>query len=54
MEEGRHKELVVKALAEQADGMYVNYFMFVMPVSIVKQVPLRVWPVRNPTGVSSV
>ena len=27
------KELVVKTLAERADGMYVNYFMFVMPVS---------------------
>ena len=27
------KELVVKTLAERADGMYVNYFMFVMSVS---------------------
>jgi len=27
------KELVVKRLAERADGMYVNYFMFVMPFS---------------------
>ena len=27
------KELVVKTLAERADGMYVNYFMLVMPVS---------------------
>jgi hypothetical protein len=27
------KELVVKRLAERADGMYVNYFVFAMPVS---------------------
>jgi hypothetical protein len=26
------KELVVKTLAERADGMYVNYFMFIMGV----------------------
>jgi hypothetical protein len=26
------KELVVETLAERADGMYVNYFTFVMPV----------------------
>jgi hypothetical protein len=48
------KELVVKTLAEGADGMYVNYFMFVMPASIVKQVPLGVLPAGNPTGLSSV
>jgi hypothetical protein len=48
------KKLVVKTLAERADGMYVNYFIFVMPVSIVKQVPLGVLPVGNPTGLSSV
>jgi hypothetical protein len=27
------KELVIKTLAERADGMYVNYVMFVVPVS---------------------
>ena len=27
------KELVVKTLAERADGMYVNYFIFTIPVS---------------------
>ena len=48
------KELVVKTLAERADGMYVNYFMFVMPFLIVKQVPLGVLPVGNPSGLSSV
>jgi hypothetical protein len=48
------KELVVKTLAGRADGMYVNYFMFVIPVSIVKQVPLGVLPVGSPTGLSSV
>ena len=48
------KELVVKTLAERADGMYVNCFMFVIPVSTVKQVPLGVLPVGSPTGLSSV
>src|SRR5712672_535352 len=48
------KELVVKTLAERADGMYVNYFMFFMRVLIVKQVPLGVLPVGNPTGLPSV
>jgi hypothetical protein len=48
------KELVFKTLAERADGMYVNDIMIVMPVLIVKQVPLGVLPVENPTGVSSV
>jgi hypothetical protein len=48
------KELVVKTLTERADGMYVNYFMFVMPVSIVKQVLLGVLPVGNPMGLSTV
>jgi hypothetical protein len=48
------KELVVKTLAEQADGMYVNYSMFVMRVLIVKQVPLGVLPVRSATGLSSI
>ena len=48
------KELVVKTLAERADGMYVNFLMFDIPVSIVKQVPLGVLPVGSPTGLSSV
>jgi hypothetical protein len=48
------KELVFKTLAERADGMYANDIMIVMPVLIVKQVPLGVLPVENPTGVSSV
>jgi len=48
------KELVVKTLAERANGMYVNYFMFVVPVLIVKQVPLGILPVGNPTRLSSV
>jgi hypothetical protein len=48
------KKLVVKTLAERADEMYVNNFIFVVPVSIVKQVPLGVLPVGNPTGLSSV
>ena len=48
------KELVVKTLTERADGMYVNYLMFVMPFSIVKQVPLGVLPARSLTGLSSV
>jgi hypothetical protein len=49
-----NKELVVKTLAERANGMYVDCFVFVMPVSIIKQVPLGVLPVGNPTGLSSV
>jgi hypothetical protein len=49
-----NKELVVKTLAERANGMYVDYFVFVMPVSMVKQVPLGVLPAGNPTGLSSV
>ena len=49
------KELVVKILAERADGMCVNLLdMFVMRVSFVKQVPLGVLPARNPTGLSSI
>ena len=48
------KELVVKTLAERADGMYVNFLMFDIPVSIVKQVPLGVLPVGSLTGLSSV
>jgi hypothetical protein len=48
------KELVVETLAEGADGMYVNYFLFVMPASTVKQVPLGVLSAGNPTGLSSV
>jgi len=39
-------------LAERADGMYV--IIFVMLVSIVKQVSLGVLPVGSPTGLSSV
>jgi hypothetical protein len=30
------KEIVVKMLAERADGMYVSHFMFVIPFQIVK------------------
>ena len=30
------KEIVVKTLSEQADGMYVNHFMFVILFQIVK------------------
>jgi hypothetical protein len=48
------KELVVKMLAERAGGMYVNYFVFVCLFPIIKQVPLGVLPVGNPTGLSSV
>jgi ankyrin repeat domain-containing protein 50 len=48
------KELVVRTLAERADGMYVTCFMFLMPVSIIKQVPLGVLPVGNPTGLSPI
>src|SRR5882762_1602810 len=39
------KELVVKTLAERADGMYVNFLLFFMRILIVKQVPLGVLPV---------
>ena len=49
------KELVVKTLAERADGMCVNHFVCSLCVfSFVKQVPLGVLPARNPTGLSSI
>jgi hypothetical protein len=48
------KELVVKTLAERADGMYVKTSCLLCLLQIVKQVPLGVLPVGNPTGLSSV
>jgi hypothetical protein len=48
------KELVVKTLAERADGMYADYFMSVYTCLNVEQVPLGVLPVGNPTGLSPV
>ena len=48
------KELVVKTLAERADGMYVDKFTLLISAQIVKQVPLGLLPVGNPTGLSSV
>jgi hypothetical protein len=48
------KELVVKTLAERADGMYVNTLCLLCLLQIVKQVPLGVLPVGSPTGLSSV
>ena len=48
------KELVVKTLAERADGMYVDKFTLLISAQVVKQVPLGLLPVGNPTGLSSV
>jgi hypothetical protein len=48
------KEIVVKTLAERADGMYVNQFMFVILFKVVKQVPLDILSVGSPSGLSSV
>ena len=48
------KELVIETLSERADGMCVNNFMLLIFVQVVKQVPLGVLPVGNPTGLPSV
>jgi len=48
------KEIVVNALAERANGMYVNQFMFVILFKVVKQVPLDILSVGSPSGLSSV
>src|SRR5712672_1956675 len=48
------KETVIKTLAERADGMYVNQFMFVILFKVVKQVPLDILSVGSPSGLSSV
>jgi hypothetical protein len=48
------KEMVVKTLAERADGMYVNHFMFVIHHQIVKQVQVDILSVGSPSGLSSI
>jgi hypothetical protein len=48
------KEIVVKTLAERADGMFVNHFMFVILFQIVKQVQVDILSVGSPKGLSSI
>jgi hypothetical protein len=48
------KEIVVKTLAERADGMYVNHFVFVIHFRIVKQVQVDILSVGSPSGLSSI
>ena len=47
------KELVVKTLAERADGMYVNRFAFIILVRIVRQVSVGVLSVGSFEGLPS-
>jgi hypothetical protein len=47
------KELVVKTLAERADGMYVDYFTLVILVLIVKQVSVGILSAGSSKGLSS-
>ena len=48
------KDLVIKVLSERADGMYVDHFMVVIIVEIVKQVPMGVLSVGNSKAMSSI
>jgi hypothetical protein len=48
------KELVFKMLSERVDGMYVDHFVYVILVSIVKQVPMGILSVGNSSGLSSI
>ena len=48
------KEIVIKTLAERADGMYVNRFMFVISFQNFKQVPVDILSVGSPKGLSSI
>ena len=52
--EKEHKEIVVKMLAERADGMYVSHFMFVISFQNVKYVPVDILSVGRPKGLSSI
>ena len=47
------KDLVIEVLSERADGMYVDHFMVVIAVEIVKQVPMGILSVGNPKAMSS-
>ena len=48
------KDLVIEVLSERADGMYVDRFMVVMVVEIVKQVPMGILSTRNSSAMSSI
>jgi hypothetical protein len=41
-------------LSERADGMYVNHFTVVMPVQIVKQVPMGILSAGSSEELSSI
>jgi hypothetical protein len=48
------KDLVIKVLSERADGMYVDRFMVMIAVEIVKQVPMGVLSTRDSSAMSSI
>jgi hypothetical protein len=48
------KEIVIETLAERADGMYVNQFMFVIHFQIGIQVPVDILSAGSPKGLSSI
>ena len=48
------KDLVIEVLSERADGMYVDHFIVVTAVEIVKQVPMGVLSVGNSKAMSPI
>ena len=48
------KDLVIKVLSERADGMYVDHFLVVIVVEIVKQVPMGILSVGNSKAMSPI